>query len=175
VAVNAVTDKAVSSEASAVARKISTFVTAMESVEWDVNRALDVSDAMTAASVLGSEETLRQTNTIEANVISRCGMPSTVAPSGAGEVTLPMNPIPSPSATDPTMNTVNDSSELAVLGRSISTQFGLSISDSQAACLGTALSGVYDSSSATSNNAQYQSQFQRAFDNCGIIFTVPNQ
>jgi len=175
VAVNVVTDKAVSSDATQIARKISTFVTVMETVNWDVNRALDISKAMSAASALGTPETLRQANSIEAAVIAKCGMPSTVVPRGDGEVTLPMNPIPSPTATDPTMNSVNDSSELTVVGKSIAAQFGLSISDSEAACLGTALANVYDASGQNSNNAQYQKQFQRAFDTCGIIFSVPSE
>ena len=173
VAVNAVTDKAVSSDATKIARKISTFVNVMETVDWDVNRALNISSALSAASVLGAQESLRQANSIEAAVIARCGMPSTVVPSGGGEVTLPMNPIPSATATDPITNVINDSSELTVVGTSIAIQFGLTVSDSEALCLGTALSNVYDVSGATSNNAQYQKQFQRAFDNCGIKFSVP--
>ena len=55
----------------------------------------------------------------------------------------------------------------------IANQFGLTVSDSEGACLGTSLSGIYDVSGPETNNAQYQRQFQRAFDACGIAFSVP--
>jgi hypothetical protein len=35
------------------------------------------------------------------------------------------------------------------------------------------LQGVVDVSSSNANLAQYQGQFQRAFDQCSIDFTVP--
>lgn len=171
--VNAVTDDSVSAEATAIATKISTFITSMDTVEWDVNRALDIAEAVEAAVDLGSESTLRQANAVEAELVKRCGMPSSGAPPTEGEVTLPMNPIPSPTATDPTTNTVSDISELSVIGKMIANQFGLTVSDSEGTCLGTSLSGIYDVSGPETNNAQYQRQFQRAFDACGIVFSVP--
>jgi len=171
--VNAVTDDSVSAEATAIATKISAFITSMDTVEWDVNRALDIAEAVEAAVDLGSESSLRQANAVEAELVKRCGMPSSVAPPTEGEVTLPMNPIPSPTATDPTTNTVSDISELSVIGKMIANQFGLTVSDSEGTCLGTSLSGIYDVSGPETNNAQYQRQFQRAFDACGIVFSVP--
>lgn len=171
--VNAVTDDSVSAEATAIATKISAFITLMDTVEWDVNRALDIAEAVEAAVDLGSELTLRQANAVEAELVKRCGMPSSVALPTEGEVTLPMNPIPSPTATDPTTNTVSDISELSVIGKMIANQFGLTVSDSEGTCLGTSLSGIYDVSGPETNNAQYQRQFQRAFDACGIVFSVP--
>lgn len=174
-AVNAVSSESVSTEATAIAKKVSVFISVMETVNWDVNRALDISEALAAAVDLGSESTLRDANTVEAAIVSICGMPSSVAPPNEAEVTLPMNPIQSPTATDPTMNTVSELSELSVIGKMIANQFGLTVSDSEGACLGTSLSGIYDVSGPETNNAQYQRQFQRAFDACGIIFTVPNQ
>ena len=171
--VNAVTDDSVTTEATAIATKISAFITVMDTVEWDVNRALDIAEAVTAAVELGSELTLRQANAVEGELMERCGFPSSVAPPTDGEVTLPMNPIPSPTATDPTTKTVSDSSELLVVGKVIANQFGLTVSETEAACLGTALSNIYDVSGPETNNAQYQRQFQRAFDVCGIVFSVP--
>jgi hypothetical protein len=171
--VNAVTDDSVSAEATAIATKISAFITSMDTVEWDVNRALDIAEAVEAAVDLGSELTLRQANAVEAELVKRCGMPSSVAPPTEGEVTLPMNPIPSPTATDPTTNSVSDISELSVIGKMIANQFGLTVSDNEGLCLGTSLSGIYDVSGPETNNAQYQRQFQRAFDACGIVFSVP--
>ncbi|MFI0460716.1 MAG: hypothetical protein ACH36C_01575 [Ilumatobacteraceae bacterium] len=169
------TEKSVTIEATALATKISAFIAVMETVNWDVNRALDIADALTVAETLGSEASLREANAVEAKIVSQCGMPSTIESVADPEVTLPMNPIPSPTATDPTMNTVNDTSELSVIGKMVATQFGLTVTDVEASCLGTSLSGIYDVSGANANNAQYQSQFQRAFDSCAIIFTVPNQ
>ena len=174
-AVNAVTEESVSSEANVVARKISSFISVMDTVDWDVNRALDVAEAVSAALELGSESTLRLANNVEGQLVSKCGMPSTQAPPNNPEITLPMSPIPSPTATDPIVNPLDDSSELTVIGKMIATQFGLTIADSEATCLGTSLSGIYDVSGPNTDNAQYQRQFQRAFDNCGIDFTIPSQ
>ena len=173
--VNAVTEESVTNEASAVAKKISSFISVMEKVDWDVNRALELGEAVSAAVDLGSESTLREANTVEASLVNKCGMPSTQAPPNESEITLPMTPIPSPTATDPTVDTVSDSSELTVVGKMIATQFGLSVSDSEATCLGTSLSDVYDVSEPETSDSQYQRQFQRAFDNCGIDFSLPNE
>jgi PIN domain nuclease of toxin-antitoxin system len=86
-----------------------------------------------------------------------------------------MAPIPSPTATDPIVSSLDDSSELTVIGKMIATQFGLTITDNEATCLGLALSDTYDVSSTDTDNAQYQRQFQRAFDNCAIDFTISSQ
>jgi hypothetical protein len=64
---------------------------------------------------------------------------------------------------------------MTVVGKMIATQFGLTISDAEATCLGTSLSDIYDVSGPDTDDAQYQRQFQRAFDSCGIEFTIPNQ
>jgi hypothetical protein len=174
-AVNAVTEESVSTEASIVANKISTFVLVMDKIDWDVNRALDIGEAVTAASDLGSELTLRLSNAVEGQLISKCGMPSTQPPPSDSEITLPMAPIQSPTATDPIVNPLNDSSEMTVIGKMIATQFGLTITDGEATCLGMSLSDIYDVSSSDTDNAQYQRQFQRAFDNCGIEYTISSQ
>ena len=173
--VNAVTDDVITTEATSVASKISAFISVMDKVDWDVTRALNVSDAITAAEALGSESTLRQANAVEGQLVARCGLPSSIAPPNMPENTLPMNPIPSPTATDPTASTVSDSSELSVIGKMIANQFGLTITDTEAECLGESLSGIYDVSGPETNNAQYQRQFQRAFDGCGIVFDIPSE
>ena len=173
--VNAVTDDVITTEATSVASKISAFISVMDKVDWDVTRALNVSDAITAAEALGSESTLRQANAVEGQLVARCGLPSSIAPPNGSENTMPMNPIPSPTATDPTTNTVSDSSELSVIGKMIADQFGLTITDTEAECLGESLSGIYDVSGPETNNAQYQRQFQRAFDGCGIVFDIPSE
>ena len=173
--VNAVSDESVSVQAVSLAKKISLFISVMDTVDWDVNRALNIANAISSAADLGSDASLQEANAIEGLLVTRCGLPSSIPPPNNSEITLPMNSIPSPNATDPTMNTVSDSSELSVIGKIIATQFGLTVSDSEAACLGNSLSGIYDVSGADANNAQYQSQFQRAFDSCGIVFVVPSE
>ena len=173
--VNAVTDDVISVEATSVATTISAFISVMDTVDWDVTRALDISEAIAAAEALGSESTLRQANAVEGQLVTRCGLPSSIAPPNNAENTLPMAPIPSPTATDPIVSPLDDSSELTVIGKMIATQFGLTITDNEATCLGIALSDTYDVSSPDTDNAQYQRQFQRAFDDCGIDFTISGQ
>ena len=174
VAVNAVPEEQVSIEATALANKVLAFIGAMNAVKWDINQALGVSSAIEAAKDLGSVESIRQANAIESTLLSRCGLPSTYAPSSEAEITLPMNSIPSPTATDPVMESVDDSSELTVIGKMIATQFGIVVTDTEAECLGEALSGIYDVSGATPDAAQYQKQFQKAFDVCDVAFVVPS-
>jgi hypothetical protein len=114
--VNAVTEESLTTEATAIATKISAFITVMDTVEWDVNRALDIAEAVEAAVDLGSESTLRQANAVEAELVKRCGMPSSVAPPTEGEVTLPMNPIPSPTATDLTASSSDEEKQIGKAG-----------------------------------------------------------
>ena len=173
--VNSVTDDRITVEATSVANKILRFITVMDTVDWDVNSALDLSEAVSAALDLGSELTLREANTVEGQLVVRCGLPSSIAAPNDSEITLPMNPIPSPTATDPITNPISDSSELSVIGKIVANQFGLSVTDVEAECLGESLAGIYDVSGSSSNNAQYQRQFQKAFDSCGIVFVVPNE
>jgi hypothetical protein len=174
VAVNAVVEKQVSVDATTLANKVLAFIGAMNTVSWDINQALSVSSAIEAALDLGSVESLRQANAIEATLVSRCGLPSTFAPNAEAEITLPMNPVPSPTATDPPMDTVNDSSELTVFGKMIATQFGIVVTDTEAQCLGVALSGIYDVSGISPDAVQYQKQFQKAFDVCRVAFVIPS-
>jgi len=174
VAVNAVAKGEVSVAATALAKKILAFIGAMNSVSWDINQALGVSTAIDTAVDLGSVESLRLANAIEASLLSRCGLPSTFAPMAEAEITLPMNPIPSPTATDPPMESVDDSSELTVFGEMIATQFGIVVTDTEAQCLGEALSGIYDVSGISPNEVQYQKQFQKAFDVCSVAFVIPS-
>ena len=173
VAVNAVPEEKVSVEATALANKVLAFIGVMNSVSWDINQALSIPVAIEAAVDLGSFESLREANAIESTLLSRCGLPSTFAPNAEAEITLPMNSIPSPTATDPVMESVDDSSELTVFGKVIATQFGIVVTDAEAECLGVALSGIYDVSGATPNAEQYQKQFQKAFDVCDVAFVIP--
>lgn len=156
-----------------VATKISLFVKAMDSVSWDVSRAINTSEAVQAAEVLGSETTLREANDVESFVIRECGLPSTIPIGAEGEVRLPDPSIPSPTATDPTTNTIDESSESFALGTIVANIFALTLDELKVQCLGDALVDIVDLSDATSNSAQYQGQFQKAFNDCDIDFSVP--
>lgn len=161
------------SETSDLAIKVNQFVAAMEDAEWDVTIALLTSEAVKAASSLGTTETLSQANAVDAFVISKCGLPSTLAPIGESLDTLPMPSVPSPLQTDPPATPPNEMSEAREEGRLIASIFGLSLSENESECLGTEISDVVDVSGAGANLAQYQGQFQKAFDACDIDFKVP--
>jgi hypothetical protein len=49
----------------------------------------------------------------------------------------------------------------------------LTLTADEATCLGVEVSKVVDYSDETSSSEQYTSQYQRAFDACGIDFDVP--
>lgn len=158
-----------------VLQKIDEFIVAMEFVDWDVSLALGNQEANDAADNLGSNTTISEANEIDALVIGLCGLPSTFVPNDQTAETLPMPWIPSPTATEPETNLVDDTSETYALGLVVGTLFQLTLNDEQVQCLGQELVGVVDRSDATANSAQYQSQFQRAFDNCSINFIVPSE
>lgn len=157
----------------AVLSKIDDFVGAMDSSNWDVSLALRNPDAVQGAVLLGATETISQANQIDALVISLCGLPSTFVPNEETGDTLPMPWIPGPTDTEPESGLADDTSEIYALGEMVGTLFQLTLTPDEVECLGGELVNVVDKSDATSNSAQYQSQFQRAFDNCSIAFTVP--
>jgi hypothetical protein len=162
-----------SEEAVNLARKLNVFISSMEKSDWDVSMAMVDIVTMDAASELGSPQSLTQANTVESLLIGECGLPSTIANSDQTVETLPGPSIPSPTQTEPPTNTINEGSQDDALGETVARLFNLTVSPAQTTCLGRALQDVVDVSSSTANLAQYQSQFQRAFDECTIDFTVP--
>jgi hypothetical protein len=156
-----------------VLAKIDTFVVAMEASQWDVSQALRNIDAVTAAVTLGSAETIAQANRVDAAVIGLCGLPATFLPNSDSEITLPMPWIPGPTDTEPDTNLVENESERFALGEMVGMLFQLTLTVEQIQCIGTELVKVVDKSDVTSNLAQYQGQFQKAFDTCEIDFSVP--
>lgn len=173
-AVNHVAVKNVDSvEASELGKKINVFISAMEKVNWDVSLALSDSVASNAAMALGNAESLTQANTVESLLIGECGLPSTIAGNIQSADTLPSPSIPGPTQTDPPTNTINESSQDNALGAIVASLFQLNLSPAQTNCLGEELQSVVDVSSSSANLAQYQGQFQKAFDACLIDFTVP--
>jgi hypothetical protein len=162
-----------SKEAADLAVKINSFISSMEKLDWDVSVAIADSVSVDAASQLGTAQSLTQANTVESLLIGECGLPSTISNSDQTSETLPGPSIPSPLQTDPPTNTINEMSQDDALGATVAALFGLTISPAQTRCLGSALQGVVDVSSSNANMAQYQGQFQRAFDQCSIDFRVP--
>ena len=162
-----------SQEAADLAEKLNVFISSMEKSDWDVSVALSDVVAVEAAANLGTPASLTQANTVESLLIAECGLPSTIANTDVTAETLPGPSIPSPTQTEPPTNTINQNSEDDALGATVARLFNLTVSPAQTTCLGRALQGVVDVSSSTANLAQYQRQFQRAFDECSIVFTVP--
>ena len=152
---------------------VTSFVMAMDAADWDVSVALSSKDAVDAANELGDTKTLALANTVDVFLISRCGLPSTLEPVTPTVETLPAPSVPSPTQTDPPASPPNQESEDRELGRTVATLFGLVLSENDMLCLGSELQGIYDVTSDGSDMAQYQRQFQKAFDSCSIDFTVP--
>lgn len=161
-------------DAAALSEEVADFVAAMNSLDWSVSAALDDAGAISAADALGTEEALRRANVVEAAVLTECGtVPTIVQPSDTAE-TLPFPSVPSPTATDPDSAPPDEESEARALGTEVGNAFGLTLSDEQVVCLGRSLNGVTDATGAMAGPGQYQSQFQSAFDACGIDFEVPS-
>lgn len=147
--------------------KLQNFIRIMDRLSWDFSKALLDPTASGAASELGTPESLQQANSVESFLITTCGMPSTVAVDASAD-TLPFPSIPGPTATDPPSNPVNQTSEHIATGKIVAGIFGITLSDSEAQCLGSALDGVVDATSASANADQYSQQFKKAFDLCGV-------
>jgi hypothetical protein len=160
-----------SSDAVRLSRTLSKFINVMDSVDWDVTRALQNPEAIETSVELGSAESLRRANAVESFVISKCGLPSTLAPNSPLE-TLPLPSIPGPTDTEPPSGTIDQDSEYFSTGMFFGSLYGLDLSQFEATCLGRELEGV-DISETASNSDATIAQMQRAFDDCEIGFTVP--
>ena len=159
--------------AGSLATTVAGFVGVMNSHDWIISDALEDPRATSAADALGTEESLRAANTVEALVLARCGSAPTVPAPSSSVDTLPPPPYPGPDDTLPEAGLPDDASDATALGRAVAIQYGLTLSQEQVRCLGTALQGIMDATEAVSSPRQYQEQFQPAFDSCGIDFEVP--
>lgn len=157
-----------------LSRSLKKFINEMDKVDWDVTLALNDEKSVSAASEIGSPESLVRANSVEAYVISRCGLPSTL-PSNIAPDTLPLPSIPGPTDTEPPANTIDQDSEHFATGMLLGSIYGLSLSQFEATCLGRELDGVVDLSASNANSSAYIAQFQRAFDTCEVPFTVPRE
>lgn len=160
-------------DAEELSQAVADFVTVMNSYDWIISDALEDERAINTSDVLGTEESLRRANVVEAVVLDECGsVPTLPRPSDTAE-TLPGPVVPSPTATEPPASPPDDASEDVALGAAVGTAFGLTLDATQVACLGAELRGVTDATGALAGPGQYQAQFQAAFDSCEIDFEVP--
>ena len=160
--------------AESLAAKLGSFIGVMNGHDWIISDSLDDPRALSTSDALGTEESLREANTVEALVLQTCGSDSVPdAPVDSAE-TLPPPSYQAPTDTSPDAALPDDSSDAASLGRTVGIQFGLTLTQRQVECLGLALQGISDVTEAFSSPAQYQKQFQAAFDQCGIPFEVPD-
>lgn len=159
--------------AESLSARIGAFVGVMNSHDWIISEALDDPKAIAASDDLGTEDALREANTVEALVLSSCGSSPTLAAPIDSVETLPPPSFQQPSDTLPEAAAPDDVSDAAALGRAVAIQFGLTLTQEQVTCLGVELQNVSDGTESFSSPQQYQSQFQGAFDKCGIGFEVP--
>lgn len=161
------------SAADGLSARVALFIAAMNSHDWVVSDALGDEKAVLAADALATETALRQANTVEAYVLSSCPGVSTVAAPPVSHDTLPLPPVPSPTATDPPDAGQKEESEARALGTLVGNSFGITMTPDQVVCVGRALGDVVDATQAQSGPGQYVEQYQSAFDSCGVEFRVP--
>ena len=149
------------------------FLDVADDLNWDdVAMSSDVVIDDIGAD-LNSDAGVYATTAVDSYISTTCNTGNDIGESdGAGLPTLPQPAIPSPTATDPPMEMVDGDQEARALGETIAALFGLELTPELAMCLGKTLSEIPDVSSSASPD-EYQAQFQRAFDLCGIEFQIP--
>jgi len=151
------------------------FLDTADTLDWnDSAMSSDVSiDGVVAQ--LNSDEGVFAVTTADSYIATVCGDGVTdVGGDGAGLPTLPAPVIPSPTATDPSMEMVNSDADAQALGDTVATLFGLNLPPSMALCLGRTLSEISDVTTGNASASEYEAQFQSAFDACGIDFQIQN-
>ena len=152
---------------------VSEFEDRMAAANWDVTVGLADGETAVLVDRFAASGTLTAANLVEAHVIDRCGLPPIVPSDSDTADSLPGPSVPSPTATDPPTDTIDERSEARSLGTTVGEIYGLTLDDEQVVCLGLALEGVYDVSGSATSPEKYQRQFQSAFDRCDIDFVVP--
>lgn len=145
---------------------------ALDEVDWDIATAATNSKVQSALAAF-SDKTVADASVIVSDYTqSLCGTKSSIAISNDAS-TLPLPIQPSPTATDPPMGLTDNASDAHATGLLVATLFGITATEVQINCLGAALQGIQDVTSASETLEQYQRQFQKAFDSCEIDFRVP--
>jgi hypothetical protein len=159
-------------QATLVRTQFEEFLDVADEVVWD--DTLMSSDMRIDAVVaeLNSDVGVYAVTAVDSYISSECDTESeNVMGEDAGLPTLPPPAISSPTATDPPIEMLDVDNEARALGETIAALFGIDVESEVALCLGRALSEITDTSER--NAAEYQAQFQRAFDACGLDFTIP--
>lgn len=150
------------------------FLDIADSLEW--NDTLMSSDLRIDAVivVLNSDSGVFATTAVDSYIAAECGRnDGGVDSGGAGLPTLPSPAISAPTATDPPMEMPNDNADAQAIGETVAALFGLQLPAEVALCLGQTLSAMSDVTAGNATSAEYQAQFQLAFDLCRIDFQIP--
>ena len=154
---------------------VDSFTSEMDDRDWNLVDALSSARVRNVIADIGSDQTLEKANLLEAAIIEKCGLPDGVSVGEETAETLPFPVVPSPTATDPPTDTIDENNEARATGEMVGNIFGLTLSEAEVLCLGRELSSIVDRSGASTNRSQYQAQYQAAFDACDIGFTVPTE
>lgn len=166
------TTSELATQATVVKTHFEEFLNAADELLWD--DSLMSSDVRIDSAVAGlnSDEGVYATTAVDSYIAGECDEQSSgEIAADAGLPTLPPPPISAPDATDPPIEMLDVDNEARALGETIAALFGLEVESEVALCLGRSLSEVADRSGQSS--AEYQAQFQVAFDACGLDYTIP--
>ena len=147
--------------------------TALDSVDWDLAVAASDVTVQKAVEEVTAGSALVASATVESYLFTKCGAPMLAAADEVAPATLPPSTQLGTDVTDPETSPLETDSEISALGILIGNSFQLTLTADEATCLGEEVSKVVDYSDSGSSNEQYTSQYQRAFDACGIDFDVP--
>jgi hypothetical protein len=156
-----------------VLRAYATVEEALDLVDWDLAVAASDAGVQQAVEVVTGGAALTASATVESYLFTNCGAPLDASSDVVAPASLPPSTQLGTDVTDPETAPPVVDSELAALGRLIGNSFQLTLSADEATCLGEEVSKVVDYSDQSSSAEQYFSQYQRAFDTCGIDFVVP--
>lgn len=156
-----------------VLRAYATVEGALDLVDWDLAVAASNEGVQDAVEKVTAGSALLASATVESYLFAKCGAPLDASSDAVAPASLPASTQLGTDVTDPETSPLVTDSETAALGRLIGNSFQLTLTADEATCLGVEVSKVVDYSDETSSSEQYTSQYQRAFDACGIDFDVP--
>lgn len=146
---------------------------ALDLVDWDLTVAASDGGVRDAVEAVADGPALVASATVESYLFARCGAPLAGPSDEVAPATLPPSTQLGTDVTDPETSPLVTDSEITALGLLIGNSFRLTLTVDEATCLGEEVSKVVDYSDQSSSSEQYTSQYQRAFDACGIDFDVP--
>lgn len=154
-------------------RLLSDARSAFDAVDWNLSAAQTSPRVQAAVTEFSADEVVSDVASVTDYVNTICRSGDSIDSSGDGLGTLPTPTVVTPPITDPPTGVVDNGSDARAIGTEVANTFGITATDAQVVCLGTKLQDVVDTSGASSSSAEYNRQFQAAFDACGIKFTIP--